>query len=301
MNSESGFPEDREGSPTPYWLESVVGSLAEERRKSSSKSFRNYNRLVLKARNQFRSEFSVHKLKLHPENFYIKLSDLEALYPSLTYQLEFNLQELTQSKQRLLRSFLFYFYSNDFPEWFIFLVEEELDKLLPVGKVANGGKVFKENLIIRQTFLLLGRQSGLQLLSEVYSEENIERWKHTGECLCTHYSLVKLPKANLKDKVRRRGYKETSSNKHKQKSMEGVVNMSTEARDLEEVKRRIKLKQAELFEKRLDRYLEIESELSSQKRKEIFYSLLEEEDQIAPSDLPTLEKLQKEREENRIE
>lgn len=65
--------------------------------------------------------------------------------------------------------------------------------------------------------------------------------------------------------------------------------MSRENQELEETKTRIKLKQAKLFEERLDRYLQLESrEIPSSERKRIFQSLLEPEedstDTISPEE-----------------
>lgn len=278
---ENGDLVDRDGSPSPYWLTNSIGSLAEERRQSSrNKSFA-YNRQVSKARRYFNSTFSLLNLISSTENFNIKLSELEASYPSLTFQFQTNIQEVTKSNGRLLRSFLIFWYQQEnVEEWIKFYVEESLDKILSIERFQPDNKIFKENLIIRQTFLILGKDIGLELLKEVYSEQNLKRWSETGKNLCKNHQVVKIPLFVVKEKMRRRGYKESSSNKHISKNQEGEVRMSEESRELEETRRRILAKQAKLFEERLDRYLQLESkEISSQKKREIFNSLLSPDSQ----------------------
>lgn len=217
------------------------------------------------------------------------MSDLEALCPSHTIDLRFNIQNLTKSNQKLLRSFLVFYYTSEVPDWISFLIEEELDSILSTERVESGGKIFKENLIIRQTFSLLGKELGTQILKSVYSERNLEIWYNTGKKLSSSFEVVRIPISNPKPVVRRRGHKGSSSNPRISKDQSKEVKMSRENQELEETKTRIKLKQAKLFEERLDRYLQLESrEIPSSERKRIFQSLLEPEedstDTISPEE-----------------
>lgn len=273
------YPVDGDQVCSPYWLEKTLGSLAEERRKSPTKQYYAYNRQVEKARRFFKEDFSLLNLLLYPENFNIKLSDLEALYPSLSFFLQINIQDLTKSNQRLLRSFLIFYYQlEEIPKWISYLVEEELDKILQVKKYSSGGKVFRENFIIRQSFITLGKLSALELLKGIYSEQNLEKWNKTGRSLCKSSKVIKIPYAIVRERIRRRGYKESSSNNHKSKSQEGRVKMSKENRSLEEIKQSILKKQALMFERRLDAYLAMtDPDVDKIIKKQIFEHLLDYE------------------------
>lgn len=184
---------------------------------------------------------------------------------------------------RKLRAFLLYYYTRKVSAWIQFEIENSLDLILKKEKLQSGGTAFRECYIIRQTFLLLGKQEGERLLGNLYSDENISRWKRTGKSLASSYRTVKIPLVNVKEKVRRRGYHETSSNKQKthsfQKNKKGdpvIVKKSPESIELEETKQRILLKQAKLFEQRLDEYLRIsDPELSPSQKKEVFNRLVE--------------------------
>jgi hypothetical protein len=197
---------------------------------------------------------------------------------------------------RLLRSFLIYYIQLEVPQWIEFLIEEGLDRILKQEKLKSGGKTFRENYIIRQTYILLGKQECLQLLKRTYSEDNLQKWYNTGKSLCKSTEIVRIPYARVKEKVRRRGYHDSSTNKFKTKSFQKrrkespvMVNKSPEAQELEQIRERILLKQAKLFEQRLNRYLEIESsDTTPEKKKELFNSLVEAEfleDQFTESSL----------------
>ena len=279
---EEKYPEsdeiiDSDRTFSPYWLETVVGSLAEERRNSRTKSYRIYNLKARKASNFAKEHFSLLQLLDQPDHFLIKLSDLEALYPSLTVFFRINIQELTQSNQRLLRSFLLFYYQQEVDPWIKYLIEESLDKILTKERfLTNKEKVFRENFIIRQTFQLLGKDQGLQTIKNIYSDQNLLRWYKTGENLVKQYCCVKIPSVYLKERIRRRGYKESSSNNPKRSKDQGRrVKESMENRTLEEIKQEILRKQAILFERRLDSYLQLEDpNIPKSKKKEIFSNLV---------------------------
>lgn len=280
-----GHAADGDGSPSPFWLESIRGSTSLERSSSGPKNFESYNRKVRKARKLANKELTLENLLLRENEFLMKLSALEARYPSTTFEFYVNIQDLVKSNMKLLRSFLIYYIQIEVSPWIEFLIEEGLDRILKQEKLKSGGKTFRENYIIRQTYILLGKPECLQLLRRIYSEDNLSKWYRTGKNLSKSSEVIKIPYARVKEKVRRRGYHESSTNKFKTKSFQKrrkespvMVNKSPEAQELEQTRERILLKQAKLFEQRLNRYLEIESsETTPEKKKELFNSLVEAE------------------------
>jgi hypothetical protein len=149
-------------------------------------------------------------------------------------------------------------------------------------------------LIIRKLFLLLEKDLAIHILYSLYKEDNLKRWYQTTELLVKKYKVVKIQYVEVKEKVRRRGHRSSHSNKRITKDQRGEVKMSKEARELEEIKLRIRKKQAILFERRLDAFLAMEdSNLPLAARKEIFNALLDPvEEQTADSiSLPDTEEI----------
>lgn len=277
---------DKEGVDSPVFLENTVGSLSQERRNQMKKSYKLYNLNVFKSR-KLVSKLTVHSI-IDPtfgiEKVLETLSHQMASYPTVSYDLTINVQDLTKSNTRLLRSFLFYFYTNyEKFGYFRFYIEESLDKLINEKSIARG-KIFIENYIIRQTFITLGSSEGLKLLENIYSSSNIRHWIKTGESLSSSYCFIKIPLAKVKDKVYRRGYKETSvKNYHKPSTLNErrLIDMGEENKEIERLRNEIKLKQLQLFSERLDRYLEIgNSNLNILEKREIFNSLIFGEQEI---------------------
>lgn len=280
---EEEFPTDKEGNPTPTWLETVLGSTSEERRNSKPKSYQSYNRQVSKARRTLSSDFSLDKLLTNEEEYIIQLSVLEARFPTLTWYRGINVQELCQSKMKLLRSFLLYYYSLEVSPWIEMEIEESLDLILTKERLQSGGKTFRECFAIRQIFILCGRTIGMEILSQIYSKENIQRWIRTGKSLAISAQTVKIPYANPKTKIRRRGNRGSSTNNLKMKFFNSkrkgdpvMVTKSPESQELEEIKQRILKKQAILFEQRLDSFLQITSpSVPISQKRELFNQLVE--------------------------
>jgi hypothetical protein len=192
---------------------------------------------------------------------------------------------------RLLRSFLIYYYLADFPDWLRFYIEESLDSILKLERIPSGGKTFREAFTIRSIFLNLGKDLGFQQLCGIYRRDNLQKWYETGRKLSSTYQIVKIPYARVKEKIRRRGYHETSSNKPykirnsrdwnkqglplKAKGDPIMVKESNTSIELEETRQRILLKQAKLFEKRLDDYLALaDPELTPSVKRTVYENLI---------------------------
>lgn len=266
----------------PYWLEKVQGSLAEERRKPSPNKDLAYNKQVSKARRTSRQDpLSLKDFLVQPEKLNIKLSLLWSLYPSLQIFVDLDVQKITKRSSRHLRSFMIYFYhhNQDFPSWVKWLIEENFDKILR-GEDCSciSPRILMELKAIRYIFLVLGSTEGFLQLTQIYSKKNLDHWEEVAEELISSYTnLINIPVRRVRQKVWKRGYKESHSNKHKSKDQRGEVAMSTEGRSIEEIKQSILKKQAILFERRLDEFLQLSNEeLSQTEKKEIFRNLLEE-------------------------
>jgi hypothetical protein len=282
----------------PSWLEGVQGSLAEERRQNQIQKVKAYNDLIAKARkfDYAQGQLFADKFFTNPGLLDIKLSELWVRYPSLTISYNFNIQQLTRSSTRLLRGFVIWFYQQEnLSEYIKYEIESQLDTLLLTdNKYPKNQKVLKEILIIRKLFLFLEKDLAIHILYSLYKEDNLKRWYQTTELLVKKYKVVKIQYVEVKEKVRRRGHRSSHSNKRITKDQRGEVKMSKEARELEEIKLRIRKKQAILFERRLDAFLAMEdSNLPLAARKEIFNALLDPvEEQTADSiSLPDTEEI----------
>lgn len=252
---------DRDGSLSPVFLETTLGSLSEERRTSRTRNYKKLNKLIGKTYRRFGSKLQMSNLISQPESFNIKLSELVAWCPShqLSCELRWNIQTKVRSNTRLLRSLLVFCINSeiDFTEnYYLWTFFEELKAYCATFQEREG-QVSKEIFSIYR--LLIGLQD-LSLckdfLGKVYSESNIRVWSKTGENLFLGLSFFHISYINVKEKVRRRGYHETHSNKNKSKDQRGEVQMSQESRDLEQIKESIKIKQALVFEKQLDLILQ---------------------------------------------
>lgn len=307
------FLEDKDGSPSPFFLQSVVGSLAEERRTSSPRSYFVYNRKVRNFHQKFSNYFNLHYLFSNCADFLEKLASVEGEYPDLGLALNINLQKLTGDRIKGIRSFLIYYISlEEVPPWIEYLVNEQLDRLLSEKDVIRGNikcKVdskadipdkfvvygetytrryieykqssqrFIECLTLYKSYLLLGRHQAKQLIEQLYSRTTIEVWRKQAERAARNLDLVRISQIHVKEKIRRRGNSHSSSDPNSKRNQRRKVNemmkKEEEVRILEETILRIKSKQAKLFEKRLDAFLALEdTSLSKEERRLLFNSIL---------------------------
>jgi hypothetical protein len=206
------------------------------------------------------------------------LSEFWARYPSNTYEFGIHLQRVLQSNSRLYRAFVIWFYDHQevIPKWLIAEIEEQLDLILTDKTANQKGQIHKEAVSIRLSAKMLSRRNYEALLTSVYSQRNLSKWKETIEKILDSKaaSMCYFHTAEPKTKVRRRGYRESHSNKHKSKNQKGEVLMSRENRSLEEIRESILKKQMILFEQRLDHFLQIQDQdIPPDQRKELFVEL----------------------------
>lgn len=259
----------------PSWLDGIQGSLAEERLTSRNRLKKELTLQRRKLRPFLRGN-SLLKFASDPESITIKLSECWARVPSASVSLDVNLQKATNSNSKQLRSFLIWYYFQDgISEEAKFLIEADLDRILDLGVYSNS-KIHKENLIIRQSFLILETNQARDLIRTFYSSSNLERWSKRGKELAEKIQVITFRGSTPSEKKRKRGHRESHSNKHKAIDGRRVVNMDESTQSLEEIKQRILKKQALLFEQRLDRYLRLEDpDLPPDQKKKIYLSLLE--------------------------
>lgn len=319
-------------------IDYVYGSLADERRKPRPKTAQYfYNKDRNQCLRKYSKFFTLSYLLKNPDDFNIKLSESEACYPNLSFEINFGLQEITGSDIRKIRAVLFWYLFEAPDNWINILIEESFAKYLdPKGllfiktetrrekisefqskrtitlesvKKSSDGTVisreirkkqldpkisnylhgspeiqikpkssrFYECMVIFQQYSILGKSLCRELLEKIYSKSNIAKYIELGRSLIfnSRTQIVKIPRYSVKNKVQRRGYHETSSNKHKSKSQEERVMKSEENLEYERTIESIKLKQAKLFEQRLDAYLElVESGITDARKKELFSDLL---------------------------
>lgn len=329
------------------YIESLHDSIASERAKPRRDNRANaYNNRRRSALKQYGDCFTVKHYLKKPDDFIIKLSESEARYPDLQFNLNVNVQEACNSDYRKLRSLLIWYLHLE-ESWLDFYFDESFGKLLspenmlivttstkgekistlrperqikflkrakvdkitkeripetevygyksleqpiklfketnPYVRYKDRGSRFLECIVIFQQYLILGRQATLELLHQVYDQENIQRWKSNGEKIISGYRIVRIPSYSKKDKQRKRGYRNTSSSNKITKNQEVKVMQSEESIELEKTLQRIKLKQAQLFEQRLDNYLQLCSEeLSKVEKRQAFQGLLAPITNIAP-------------------
>lgn len=324
---EKGFPLDSDGSPTPLFLETVVGSLAEERRDQinlRAQRAKRYNKLREFALEKLeKRKYSVFNLLVSPDEVIEKLASLRGEYPDLDFDLNINVGSVIKQKVSSIRSFLFWFISlEEIPGWLEMLFCEQFDSILIPEKLISGSvryselrsnieyyeqigedpelskyiqitensQKFREALAIYQIYQVYGRTEAWQLVNQIYSENTLKKWIQTGESLARNYCVIRCPRYVFKDKVRRRGYSHSSHDPNSLRSQKGKVSKmiqeSSVNQQLEETISRIKLKQAQLFEKRLDVFLELESDLPQEIKKEVFQRLL---DETIPSKISKIE------------
>lgn len=228
------------------------------------------------------------EVKFDEEQFNIKLSQLRQWYPDLSIDIRFNLGQVLESKVKRIRAVLLYYYSDLYfriPSWLRFYIEEFFDKILKSEKaVQTDSKTFKECYIIRECFYATPDLFN-SIIEGCYSASNIKRWKEYGRRLLSRTEILVFDYKFVRQKVRRRGYHESHNcNNRNLKDFKQTirpkerkeVNMSEEARTIEEIRESIIKKQALLFEKRLDDFLSLSSEeLSSEDKKILFNKILE--------------------------
>jgi hypothetical protein len=327
----NGFPLDRDGNPTPLFLQGTVGSLAEERKQSSDlqkKKVRDYNKERSKVLRKFPElcSTSLFNFLTNPSETLERLASVRSEYPSVDLDLNLNIGTLILQKVSLLRNFLiWYLYQTNIPKWIEFLIFQELDRLLVPEKLVEGNvslyeqvqdeqtgenvrktrdtpkvritytsQKYKEALIIYKLLTIRGREETLKIVETIYSKDNLKKWYETGLSLVTTFKVISIPRAKFKEKIRRRGYSRSSMDPNSLNAQKGrlekMISKSQQNQEYEETIERIKLKQAQLFERRLDAFLALEDDsLPVEAKKEVFSSLLGENFPIEGEDFDKIE------------
>lgn len=316
---EKGFPLDRDGSPTPLFLQGTLGSLAEERRfqpNFAKSRERMYNKERGKAFRELEAtcQPDLFNFLTNPNEMLAKLASLRSSYPNLTLDVNVNVGTIIKQKVSLIRSFLIWYLSlKEVPKWIDWMICQEFDRILLPEKLIQGSipslrrkgeedqreegsgeteqyspkirlsynsQKFREALALYSLYQIIGREETWSLITEIYSEQTLKQWKQTGESLARSHCVVTIPRYTVREKVRRRGYAHSSTDPNSLRSQKGriikMINQEQEVQELEDTISRIKLKQAQLFEKRLDALLALQAEVPKEIKKEVFNHLIGE-------------------------
>jgi len=185
-----------------------------------------------------------------------KLAETSALFPQL--QIEMKLKGLGKilgtNQYKKVKNMLLYLHFAEIPEWMKFIIGENLERLIP--KLGKPG--IEAELQFIGTILKLERSQADLILKKLYSDHNLKEMIETGFKLFKLLSFSFFPDSPVLITKRKRGYSDkgsTSSESDKRRK----ISMNEINREVEEIKQRVLKKQLQIFEKNLDRILEIEN------------------------------------------
>jgi hypothetical protein len=318
FHSENFSEEEAEG---PYWLATVKGSLAEERRVSSPKNYKKEFQRLRALKSAFEPINSLEFIEKNSEQFNIKLAQLLEAYPDVN--IDFQLQGWDQKvdTNKKLRSFLIFFIQKE-KTWINTYLEIKIEKFLRRNQLQS--IAFRECLALWRFYLTLDRLQIRSLLEEIYQASTLKNWEASGSSLFKDLSFRLVDSSFVRESKRRRGYaksnkrprlklkqlptgykynvieestkndKEGNPYKYRKeeillfKDKEKFLKDSMKRRiiDMEEseIRARILKKQLLLFERQLDTLLELQSPLFSKEEKRKLFR-----DSLVPEDRTQIE------------
>jgi hypothetical protein len=157
-------------------------------------------------------------------------------------------------------------------------ISSEKEYCTPRIVLSYNSQKFREALAIYSLYQTIGREQTWEFINQIYSEKTIEVWIKIGKNLALNHCALTIPRYAVREKVRRRGYAHTSNDPNSLRSQKGRISkMMTNEQEIQELEAtisRIKVKQAQLFERRLDALLAIQSEIPKEIKREVFQSLV---------------------------
>lgn len=254
-------------------LEGIEGSLSEERQQSRGKNYNRINNSLFHLNKKY--NLSVTDIQLFPDLIQSRLAEIAALFP--TYTVDFRLCGIGKiqgkGQYNKLKNILIFLATSDIPEWLKIYFEEPILRLIP-KQIEEG--IISELQFLSQIFVMEKSQR-IDILNKIYSSNNLRSQEEAGlKLLYKHFFFSFFPSGNVKETQRKRGYSDKGSTslrseKERRKCMTEIEST------FEERKQRIKLKQLEIFERNLDKILEISS-LDS--RKEVKNIIRNQNEQI---------------------
>lgn len=250
-------------------LEGVQGSLSEERSKSRPK---NYIRLVKKLRSlNLRYRLPVRSLLDDPSILEKRMAEIAAYNPKVQVNLRITGIGKIQGKNQYkkIKNILLFIETSKLSPWMKLLLEEPFLKLVPTEPVTG----VRAELKFLCNIFQLDEVTKRATLEKLYSEHNLEAMCRNGKDLLGQIFYVEFfDTRNPRIAQRRRGYNDKGST-IPDSEKERRNSMKTIAEEIEERRQRILLKQMEIFERNLDKILEISDTDSRGEAKRIIQNL----------------------------
>lgn len=244
-------------------LYKIKGSLSEERRNSKPKNFNRSLRKLRVLQKQYRIQFF--QIVSNPSLLEIRMAEIAALDPT-SIQVDFRIKGigkiLGKNQYRRIKQVLIFLILTDLPEWIKFYLECEFLKLVP----KNIEQGIQAELRFFAMIVQMERTQRIDILNKMYPSHSLKEMEQAGAAfLCKNIYFDFFDTTIVKCTERKRGYSDKGSTipeseKKRRKSMREIE------KEIELVKQEILLKQMKMFEKNLDRILELDS---SKDKKEI--------------------------------
>lgn len=251
----------------PGFLDSIKGSLSSERRESRPKNPNIQLKKLRRLNDQFRLRVS--DIFQNPQLITDRMASKAALYPNFA-STDFKIRGIQnlqgKGQYRKILNILLAIYSLD-DEWIKFYLAEPFLRLIP--REPKPGIQSELHFIIKilVTMDSIQRQD---LLSKIYSKHNLKQKIENGKFWIErlNFTIEFFDTTYVKIAQRKRGYNDKgSSNPIHTKRRNRCM---TEIQEEIEIRRqRILAKQMEIFERNLDRLLELESSDTRKEAKKI--------------------------------
>lgn len=242
-------------------LEGIEGSLIEERQKSHSK---NYIKLT-KQYNELNRKYSIQfsEIDKNPNSIETKLAEISALHPNLNVELRLGGigRILGKDQYKKIKNILLYIEYSDLSGYLKLILNECFVKLIPSGLT----KGIAAELQFLGQILMYPDEQKRNLLSKIYSKNNLKSQIETGKFLVNLNLFFQFfPSGRVEVPKTKRGYNDKGS-MSLESERERKIAMTEIEEEIDLKRQKIILKQLELFERNLDKLLEIETSDSSRK------------------------------------
>lgn len=264
-NQEFVFDNGADDEHLDGFLDYIKGSLSEERRNSlpknpnayrNSKRFKEYRKFLKNQKNE--GILLLSDVLAQPSLLTERIALETALFPNVALT-DFRVKGIHKiqgkGQYRQILNILLAIYSID-DEWLKFVIGEPFLKLVP--KIPKSG--IQSELAFVAKVLALEPSQRTEVLSKIYSKHNLSEKIATGFFYIRKYSLniQTMETSTVRMSQRKRGYNDKGSSNpiHVKRRMQCMTEIE---KDLELIRARILKKQMELFERNLDKLLEIQT------------------------------------------
>lgn len=247
------------------WLDYIPNLSSEEKRTKMTP--KNYRKVLKESRRLNREySYSLHFIISSPDLFNEKLAELAACVPtSGEFKVKGIQYLLGKGQYTKIRSVLLFLEFSLDEEWLRFLLMEPFLRLIPSKSTSPG---IQAELKFLGMILQMNKIQRRELLLKIFSSHNLEKMIEKGKELTSRMTISLFETAPVAQLSRKRGYNDKGStsltpNKERRRIMnEGE-------RSFSEIKEDILRKQLLLFERNLDRLLQISESEDRQQIKRI--------------------------------